>query len=185
MKILFNTVATSNVNFRGINDAVNRIKQQIQNGGSLMGDTFTKADDSSTVIIENYYEGGKEASNITSQNSNKGGAAIEGAVSGTTTGSAIEGTKSVAEKIKGNKTVVDQKSDDIDCSDCSDIDSEHEINDVDDIDDIDSELDGVDDLDSEIDLDSGIDVEVDPDIDVEVDLDMDAGDTVVDFGDAL
>lgn len=181
MKVLLNTITTGKVNFRGINDAVNRIKQQIQNGGALMGDTFTKADESSTVIIENYYEGGKESSNITSQNSNKGGAAIEGAVSGTTTGSAIEGTKSVAEKIKGDKSDIDKKVDSIDCDDYNNIDLNDEtdglenVENIDNIDDINSVID-------EIDVDSEIDI--DPDIDVDIDAgDIDAGDIEVDLGD--
>ena len=100
MRISFNAInhATS---FKGINEAINRIRSQIQNGGFVPGDTFTKAQDNGTVIIENYYEKG-QSTDIQPQSS-KGGAAVEGAVSGTTSGSAIEGTKSVAEKIKSKE----------------------------------------------------------------------------------
>ena len=120
MRISFNSAYCATP-FKGINEAVNKIREQIENGKFSAGDTFTKSQDGGTVIIENYYEKG-QSSDINPQSS-KGGAAVEGAVSGTTTGTAIEGTKSVAEKMKTKEGIKTEKSTDtVDSDDSTQVD---------------------------------------------------------------
>lgn len=173
MKISFNATnyATS---FKGINEAVNRIRSQIQTGGFVPGDTFTKAQDNGTVIIENYYEKG-QSTDIQPQNP-KGNAAVEGAVSGTTTGSAIEGTKSVAEKIKekgdekGEKTLDATDTDDSSAVDLlGENDSEHSVPDSE----LDSNFDVASDIDIDADTEIDTDLDLNPEVDVEPEIDID------------
>lgn len=99
MKVTFNTYRP--IQFRGIHEAAEKIKSQfMSNGGMPLRDGFVPVKDSGTVIIENYYEGGKDRTDFSKMGSSRGSAAAEGVVSGATTGTAIEGTKSVAKKFK-------------------------------------------------------------------------------------
>ena len=110
MRINFN-LNYSQIKFRGINDTIERIKNDIKRGETGT-DSFESSNGEQTIIIENYYEKNGDNSpnneNFKSLNnenkSNSGRMAAEGAISGATTGGAIEGTKSVVETIKDGNT---------------------------------------------------------------------------------
>lgn len=186
MKVTLNTLKP--VSFYGINSKIERIKSQLQNKTSPFGqDSFTKTQSAEqTVIIENYYEGGQNKDNTSGlysqpRNSN---AAAEGAVSGATTGGAIEGTKAIAQKVKdakaGAKETVDADSNTpVDLSDDPEentttgtgLEKEHIENENTDTD-IDTETEVEPEVEPE--LEPEIEPEVDPELDTDIDTDVDA-----------
>ena len=204
MKVTFYT--HKQVPFYGINEKIRKIQSQIENKVPHLGnDTFTPSQSpEKTIIIENYYESeNKKGDSGLLGESRNGSAAAEGAVSGVTTGSTIEGTKAVAQKIKNGKgdvnadskesidpdsdtpvNLLDQeeeinnsKDNDIDCSDSNpglENDTELEINKPE------IELDnGL----EEVDIDPDIDPDIEPDIDTDIDIDTDFDVPELDIGD--
>ena len=187
MRIAFNTYRPTQ--FRGLHDALNRIQSQINAGGIPTRDGFTPVQDGGTVIIENYYESGKDKTDFSKLGNGRGTAATEGAVSGATTGGAIEGTKTIAKKIKNSgedvekpndsavdaddATSIDLLGDDnnIDAGNKKSIDEKLEVSESNADDSISTEnSDDFTDIDNEIDIEP--DVELDPDIDIEPDVDI-------------
>ena len=94
--------------FRGINEAINKIRMNIKNKG-LEQDEFIPASGDQTIIIQHYHEAEKSSDTDPSPiakglpSIEKGRMATNGVISGATTGGAIEGTKSVVNKIKSHK----------------------------------------------------------------------------------
>ena len=194
MKISFYT--TPIVTFRGINESMRRVSEQLKGGNFPNTDTFTKAEtDGSTIIIQNYNDNRTEnpQRDISQYNSRNG--AVDGAVTGVTTGGGIEGAKAVVRKVKDGKSAqnndtqkVDDefKEDDVNNSEDTakpfddediesdnietpeqDIDTEQELN---------TETDFEPETDIEQDVDTDVDTDIDIDPDVEPDIDIDLSD---------
>lgn len=194
MKISFYT--TPIVTFRGINESMRRVSEQLKGGNFPNTDTFTKAEtDGSTIIIQNYNDNRTEnpQRDISQYNSRNG--AVDGAVTGVTTGGGIEGAKAVVRKVKDGKSAqnndtqkVDDefKEDDVNNSEDTakpfddediesdnietpeqDIDTEQELN---------TETDFEPETDIEPDVDTDVDTDIDIDPDVEPDIDIDLSD---------
>ena len=191
MKISFYT--TPVVTFRGINESMRRVSEQLKGGNFPNTDTFTKAEtDGSTIIIQNYNDNRTEnpQRDISQYNSRNG--AVDGAVTGVTTGGGIEGAKAVVRKVKDGKSAqnndtqkVDDefKEDDVNNSedtakpfDDEDIESDnietHE-QDIDTEQELDTETDFEPETDIEPDVDTDVDTDIDIDPDVEPDIDID------------
>ncbi len=191
MKISFYT--TPIVTFRGINESMRRVSEQLKGGNFPNTDTFSKAEtDGSTIIIQNYNDNRTEnpQRDISQYNSRNG--AVDGAVTGVTTGGGIEGAKAVVRKVKDGKSAqnndtqkVDDefKEDDVNNSedtskpfDDEDIESDnietHE-QDIDTEQKLDTETDFEPETDIEPDVDTDVDTDIDIDPDVEPDIDID------------
>lgn len=196
MKISFYT--TPIVTFRGINESMRRVSEQLKGGNFPNTDTFTKAEtDGSTIIIQNYNDNRTEnpQRDISQYNSRNG--AVDGAVTGVTTGGGIEGAKAVVRKVKDGKSAqnndtqkVDDefKEDDVNNSedtakpfDDEDIESDnietHE-QDIDTEQELDTETDFEPETDIEPDVDTDVDTDIDIDPDVEPDIDVDLSDVL-------
>lgn len=196
MKISFYT--TPVVTFRGINESMRRVSEQLKGGNFPNTDTFTKAEtDGSTIIIQNYNDNRTEnpQRDISQYNSRNG--AVDGAVTGVTTGGGIEGAKAVVRKVKDGKSAqnndtqkVDDefKEDDVNNSedtakpfDDEDIESDnmetHE-QDIDTEQELDTETDFEPETDIEPDVDTDVDTDIDIDPDVEPDIDVDLSDVL-------
>lgn len=191
MKISFYT--TPIVTFRGINESMRRVSEQLKGGNFPNTDTFTKAEtDGSTIIIQNYNDNRTEnpQRDISQYNSRNG--AVDGAVTGVTTGGGIEGAKAVVRKVKDGKSAqnndtqkVDDefKEDDVNNSedtakpfDDEDIESDNIETPEQDIDteqELDTETDFEPETDIEPDVDTDVDTDIDIDPDVEPDIDID------------
>lgn len=194
MKISFYT--TPIVPFRGINESMRRVSEQLKGGNFPNTDTFTKAEtDGSTIIIQNYNDNRTEnpQRDISQYNSRNG--AVDGAVTGVTTGGGIEGAKAVVRKVKDGKSAqnndtqkVDDefKEDDVNNSedtakllDDEDIESENIETPEQDIDteqELNTETDFEPETDIEPDVDTDVDTDIDIDPDVEPDIDIDLSD---------
>ena len=194
MKISFYT--TPIVTFRGINESMRRVSEQLKGGNFPNTDTFTKAEtDGSTIIIQNYNDNRTEnpQRDISQYNSRNG--AVDGAVTGVTTGGGIEGAKAVVRKVKDGKSAqnndtkkVDDefKEDDVNNSedtakpfDDEDIESDNMETPEQDIDteqELDTETDFEPETDIEPDVDTDVDTDIDIDPDVEPDIDIDLSD---------
>lgn len=194
MKISFYT--TPIVTFRGINESMRRVSEQLKGGNFPNTDTFTKAEtDGSTIIIQNYNDNRTEnpQRDISQYNSRNG--AVDGAVTGVTTGGGIEGAKAVVRKVKDGKSAqnndtqkVDDefKEDDVNNSedtakpfDDEDIESDNMETPEQDIDteqELDTETDFEPETDIEPDVDTDVDTDIDFDPDVEPDIDVDLSD---------
>lgn len=194
MKISFYT--TPIVTFRGINESMRRVSEQLKGGNFPNTDTFTKAEtDGSTIIIQNYNDNRTEnpQRDISQYNSRNG--AVDGAVTGVTTGGGIEGAKAVVRKVKDGKSTqnndtqkVDDefKEDDVNNSedtakpfDDEDIESDNIETPEQDIDteqELDTETDFEPETDIEPDVDTDVDTDIDIDPDVEPDIDIDLSD---------
>lgn len=194
MKISFYT--TPIVTFRGINESMRRVSEQLKGGNFPNTDTFTKAEtDGSTIIIQNYNDNRTEnpQRDISQYNSRNG--AVDGAVTGVTTGGGIEGAKAVVRKVKDGKSTqnndtqkVDDefKEDDVNNSedtakpfDDEDIESDNMETPEQDIDteqELDTETDFEPETDIEPDVDTDVDTDIDIDPDVEPDIDIDLSD---------
>lgn len=196
MKISFYT--TPIVTFRGINESMRRVSEQLKGGNFPNTDTFTKAEtDGSTIIIQNYNDNRTEnpQRDISQYNSRNG--AVDGAVTGVTTGGGIEGAKAVVRKVKDGKSAqnndtqkVDDefKEDDVNNSedtakpfDDEDVESDnmetHE-QDIDTEQELDTETDFEPETDIEPDVDTDVDTDIDIDPDVEPDIDIDLSDVL-------
>ena len=191
MKISFYT--TPIVTFRGINESMRRVSEQLKGGNFPNTDTFSKAEtDGSTIIIQNYNDNRTEnpQRDISQYNSRNG--AVDGAVTGVTTGGGIEGAKAVVRKVKDGKSTqnndtqkVDDefKEDDVNNSedtakpfDDEDIESDNMETPEQDIDteqELDTETDFEPETDIEPDVDTDVDTDIDIDPDVEPDIDID------------
>lgn len=186
MKISFYT--TPIVTFRGINESMRRVSEQLKGGNFPNTDTFTKAEtDGSTIIIQNYNDNRTEnpQRDISQYNSRNG--AVDGAVTGVTTGGGIEGAKAVVRKVKDGKSTqnndtqkVDDefKEDDVNNSedtakpfDDEDIESDNMETPEQDID-TEQELDTETDFEPETDIEPDVDTDVDTDIDIDIDPDV-------------
>lgn len=186
MKISFYT--TPIVPFRGINESMRRVSEQLKGGNFPNTDTFTKAEtDGSTIIIQNYNDNRTEnpQRDISQYNSRNG--AVDGAVTGVTTGGGIEGAKAVVRKVKDGKSAqnndtqkVDDefKEDDVNNSednakpfDDEDIESDNIETPEQDID-TEQELDTETDFEPETDIEPDVDTDVDTDIDIDIDPDV-------------
>lgn len=186
MKISFYT--TPIVTFRGINESMRRVSEQLKGGNFPNTDTFTKAEtDGSTIIIQNYNDNRTEnpQRDISQYNSRNG--AVDGAVTGVTTGGGIEGAKAVVRKVKDGKSAqnndtqkVDDefKEDDVNNSedtakpfDDEDIESDNIETHEQDID-TEQELDTETDFEPETDIEPDVDTDVDTDIDIDIDPDV-------------
>lgn len=186
MKISFYT--TPIVTFRGINESMRRVSEQLKGGNLPNTDTFTKAEtDGSTIIIQNYNDNRTEnpQRDISQYNSRNG--AVDGAVTGVTTGGGIEGAKAVVRKVKDGKSAqnndtqkVDDefKEDDVNNSednakpfDDEDIESDNIETPEQDID-TEQELDTETDFEPETDIEPDVDTDVDTDIDIDIDPDV-------------
>lgn len=186
MKISFYT--TPIVTFRGINDSMRRVSEQLKGGNFPNTDTFSKAEtDGSTIIIQNYNDNRTEnpQRDISQYNSRNG--AVDGAVTGVTTGGGIEGAKAVVRKVKDGKSAqnndtqkVDDefKEDDVNNSedtskpfDDEDIESDNIETHEQDID-TEQELDTETDFEPETDIEPDVDTDVDTDIDIDIDPDV-------------
>lgn len=196
MKISFYT--TPIVTFRGINESMRRVSEQLKGGNFPNTDTFTKAEtDGSTIIIQNYNDNRTEnpQRDISQYNSRNG--AVDGAVTGVTTGGGIEGAKAVVRKVKDGKSTqnndtqkVDDefKEDDVNNSedtakpfDDEDIESDNIETPEQDIDteqELDTETDFEPETDIEPDVDTDVDTDIDIDPDVEPDIDIDLSDVL-------
>ena len=194
MKISFYT--TPIVTFRGINESMRRVSEQLKGGNFPNTDTFSKAEtDGSTIIIQNYNDNRTEnpQRDISQYNSRNG--AVDGAVTGVTTGGGIEGAKAVVRKVKDGKSTqnndtqkVDDefKEDDVNNSedtakpfDDEDIESDNIETPEQDIDteqELDTETDFEPETDIEPDVDTDVDTDIDIDPDVEPDIDVDLSD---------
>lgn len=194
MKISFYT--TPIVTFRGINESMRRVSEQLKGGNFPNTDTFSKAEtDGSTIIIQNYNDNRTEnpQRDISQYNSRNG--AVDGAVTGVTTGGGIEGAKAVVRKVKDGKSAqnndtqkVDDefKEDDVNNSedtakpfDDEDIESDNIETPEQDIDteqELDTETDFEPETDIEPDVDTDVDTDIDIDPDVEPDIDIDLSD---------
>ncbi len=194
MKISFYT--TPIVTFRGINESMRRVSEQLKGGNFPNTDTFSKAEtDGSTIIIQNYNDNRTEnpQRDISQYNSRNG--AVDGAVTGVTTGGGIEGAKAVVRKVKDGKSAqnndtqkVDDefKEDDVNASedtakpfDDEDIESDNMETPEQDIDteqELDTETDFEPETDIEPDVDTDVDTDIDIDPDVEPDIDIDLSD---------
>lgn len=179
MKISFYT--TPIVTFRGINESMRRVSEQLKGGNFPNTDTFTKAEtDGSTIIIQNYNDNRTEnpQRDISQYNSRNG--AVDGAVTGVTTGGGIEGAKAVVRKVKDGKSAQNNDTQKVD-----DEFKEDDVNNSEDtakpFDDEDIESDNIDtheqDIDTEQELDTETDFEpetdIEPDVDTDVDIDID------------
>lgn len=186
MKISFYT--TPIVTFRGINESMRRVSEQLKGGNFPNTDTFSKAEtDGSTIIIQNYNDNRTEnpQRDISQYNSRNG--AVDGAVTGVTTGGGIEGAKAVVRKVKDGKSAqnndtqkVDDefKEDDVNNSednakpfDDEDIESDNIETPEQDID-TEQELDTETDFEPETDIEPDVDTDVDTDIDIDIDPDV-------------
>ena len=186
MKISFYT--TPIVTFRGINESMRRVSEQLKGGNFPNTDTFSKAEtDGSTIIIQNYNDNRTEnpQRDISQYNSRNG--AVDGAVTGVTTGGGIEGAKAVVRKVKDGKSAqnndtqkVDDefKEDDVNNSedtakpfDDEDIESDNMETPEQDID-TEQELDTETDFEPETDIEPDVDTDVDTDIDIDIDPDV-------------
>lgn len=198
MKISFYT--TPIVTFRGINESMRRVSEQLKGGNFPNTDTFSKAEtDGSTIIIQNYNDNRTEnpQRDISQYNSRNG--AVDGAVTGVTTGGGIEGAKAVVRKVKDGKSAqnndtqkVDDefKEDDVNNSedtakpfDDEDIESDNIETHEQDID-TEQELDTETDFEPETDIEPDVDTDVDTDIDIDIDPDVEP-DIDVDLSDVL
>lgn len=198
MKISFYT--TPIVTFRGINESMRRVSEQLKGGNFPNTDTFTKAEtDGSTIIIQNYNDNRTEnpQRDISQYNSRNG--AVDGAVTGVTTGGGIEGAKAVVRKVKDGKSAqnndtqkVDDefKEDDVNNSedtakpfDDEDIESDNIETHEQDID-TEQELDTETDFEPETDIEPDVDTDVDTDIDIDIDPDVEP-DIDVDLSDVF
>lgn len=196
MKISFYT--TPIVTFRGINESMRRVSEQLKGGNFPNTDTFTKAEtDGSTIIIQNYNDNRTEnpQRDISQYNSRNG--VVDGAVTGVTTGSGIEGAKAVVREVKDGKSAQNNhtkkiddefKEDDVINSedtakplDDEDIESENIETPEQDIDteqeldtetDFEPETDIEPDIDTDIDTDVGTDIDIDPDVEPDIDIDL-------------
>lgn len=181
MKISFYT--TPIVTFRGINESMRRVSEQLKGGNFPNTDTFTKAEtDGSTIIIQNYNDNRTEnpQRDISQYNSRNG--AVDGAVTGVTTGGGIEGAKAVVRKVKDGKSAQNNDTQKVD-----DEFKEDDVNNSEDnakpFDDEDIESDNIEtpeqDIDTEQELDTETDFEpetdIEPDVDTDVDTDIDIG----------
>lgn len=194
MKISFYT--TPIVTFRGINESMRRVSEQLKGGNFPNTDTFSKAEtDGSTIIIQNYNDNRTEnpQRDISQYNSRNG--AVDGAVTGVTTGGGIEGAKAVVRKVKDGKSAqnndtqkVDDefKEDDVNNSedtakpfDDEDIESDNIETHEQDID-TEQELDTETDFEPETDIEPDVDTDVDTDIDIDIDPDVEP-DIDIDF----
>lgn len=174
MKISFYT--TPIVTFRGINESMRRVSEQLKGGNFPNTDTFTKAEtDGSTIIIQNYNDNRTEnpQRDISQYNSRNG--AVDGAVTGVTTGGGIEGAKAVVRKVKDGKSAQNNDTQKVD-----DEFKEDDVNNSEDtakpFDDEDIESDNIDteqELDTETDFEPETDIEPDVDTDVDTDIDID------------
>lgn len=179
MKISFYT--TPIVTFRGINESMRRVSEQLKGGNFPNTDTFSKAEtDGSTIIIQNYNDNRTEnpQRDISQYNSRNG--AVDGAVTGVTTGGGIEGAKAVVRKVKDGKSAQNNDTQKVD-----DEFKEDDVNDSEDtakpFDDEDIESDNIEtheqDIDKEQELDTETDFEpetdIEPDVDTDVDTDID------------
>lgn len=179
MKISFYT--TPIVTFRGINESMRRVSEQLKGGNFPNTDTFTKAEtDGSTIIIQNYNDNRTEnpQRDISQYNSRNG--AVDGAVTGVTTGGGIEGAKAVVRKVKDGKSAQNNDTQKVD-----DEFKEDDVNNLEDnakpFDDEDIESDNIEtpeqDIDTEQELDTETDFEpetdIEPDVDTDVDTDID------------
>lgn len=186
MKISFYT--TPIVTFRGINESMRRVSEQLKGGNFPNTDTFSKAEtDGSTIIIQNYNDNRTEnpQRDISQYNSRNG--AVDGAVTGVTTGGGIEGAKAVVRRVKDGKSTqnndtqkVDDefKEDDVNNSedtakpfDDEDIESDNMETPEQDID-TEQELDTETDFEPETDIEPDVDTDVDTDIDIDIDPDV-------------
>lgn len=196
MKISFYT--TPIVTFRGINESMRRVSEQLKGGNFPNTDTFSKAEtDGSTIIIQNYNDNRTEnpQRDISQYNSRNG--AVDGAVTGVTTGGGIEGAKAVVRKVKDGKSAqnndtkkVDDefKEDDVNNSedtakpfDDEDIESDNietQEQDIDTEQELDTETDFEPETDIEPDVDTDVDTDIDIDPDVEPDIDVDLSDVL-------
>lgn len=198
MKISFYT--TPIVTFRGINESMRRVSEQLKGGNFPNTDTFSKAEtDGSTIIIQNYNDNRTEnpQRDISQYNSRNG--AVDGAVTGVTTGGGIEGAKAVVRKVKDGKSAqnndtqkVDDefKEDDVNNSedtakpfDDEDIESDNIETHEQDID-TEQELDTETDFEPETDIEPDVDTDVDTDIDIDIDPDVEP-DIDVDLSDVF
>lgn len=198
MKISFYT--TPIVTFRGINESMRRVSEQLKGGNFPNTDTFTKAEtDGSTIIIQNYNDNRTEnpQRDISQYNSRNG--AVDGAVTGVTTGGGIEGAKAVVRKVKDGKSAqnndtqkVDDefKEDDVNNSedtakpfDDEDIESDNIETHEQDID-TEQELDTETDFEPETDIEPDVDTDVDTDTDIDIDPDVEP-DIDIDLSDVL
>lgn len=174
MKISFYT--TPIVTFRGINESMRRVSEQLKGGNFPNTDTFSKAEtDGSTIIIQNYNDNRTEnpQRDISQYNSRNG--AVDGAVTGVTTGGGIEGAKAVVRKVKDGKSAQNNDTQKVD-----DEFKEDDVNNSEDtakpFDDEDIESDNIDteqELDTETDFEPETDIEPDVDTDVDTDIDID------------
>ena len=180
MKISFYT--TPIVTFRGINESMRRVSEQLKGGNFPNTDTFTKAEtDGSTIIIQNYNDNRTEnpQRDISQYNSRNG--AVDGAVTGVTTGGGIEGAKAVVRKVKDGKSAQNNDTQKVD-----DEFKEDDVNDSEDtakpFDDEDIESDNIETHEQDIDTEQELDTETDfePETDIEPDVDTDV-DTDIDF----
>ena len=192
MKISFYT--TPIVTFRGINESMRRVSEQLKGGNFPNTDTFSKAEtDGSTIIIQNYNDNRTEnpQRDISQYNSRNG--AVDGAVTGVTTGGGIEGAKAVVRKVKDGKSAqnndtqkVDDefKEDDVNNSEDTakpfddediesdnietheqDMDTEHEL-------DTDTDFEPETDIEPDVDTDVDTDIDIDPDVEPDIDIDL-------------
>lgn len=179
MKISFYT--TPIVTFRGINESMRRVSEQLKGGNFPNTDTFSKAEtDGSTIIIQNYNDNRTEnpQRDISQYNSRNG--AVDGAVTGVTTGGGIEGAKAVVRKVKDGKSAQNNDTQKVD-----DEFKEDDVNNLEDtakpLDDEDIESDNIEtpeqDIDTEQELNTETDFEpetdIEPDVDTDVDTDID------------
>lgn len=180
MKISFYT--TPIVTFRGINESMRRVSEQLKGGNFPNTDTFSKAEtDGSTIIIQNYNDNRTEnpQRDISQYNSRNG--AVDGAVTGVTTGGGIEGAKAVVRKVKDGKSAQNNDTQKVD-----DEFKEDDVNDSEDtakpFDDEDIESDNMETPEQDIDKEQELDTETDfePETDIEPDVDTDV-DTDIDF----
>ena len=180
MKISFYT--TPIVTFRGINESMRRVSEQLKGGNFPNTDTFTKAEtDGSTIIIQNYNDNRTEnpQRDISQYNSRNG--AVDGAVTGVTTGGGIEGAKAVVRKVKDGKSAQNNDTQKVD-----DEFKEDDVNDSEDtakpFDDEDIESDNIETHEQDIDTEQELDTETDfePETDIQPDVDTDV-DTDIDF----
>ena len=184
MKISFYT--TPVVTFRGINESMRRVSEQLKGGNFPNTDTFTKAEtDGSTIIIQNYNDNRTEnpQRDISQYNSRNG--AVDGAVTGVTTGGGIEGAKAVVRKVKDGKSAqnndtqkVDDefKEDDVNNSEDTAKPFDDEDIESDNIETPEQDIDTEQELNTETDFEPETDIEPDVDPDVEPDIDIDLSD---------
>ncbi len=189
MKISFYT--TPIVTFRGINESMRRVSEQLKGGNFPNTDTFTKAEtDGNTIVIQNYNDNHTETTPRDDGQYNSRNGAVDGAVTGVTTGSGIEGAKAVAGKVKEGKSAQNKDTQKVDdefqeddvnnaeetAKPLEDEDIEPENIDVDTEQELNTETDFEPETDIEPDVEVDTDIDVDVDVDVDPDIDPDIGD---------